>query len=114
MTQVKSRTARGAVGGLHTHRANGGRVVIDDTLVTEAVFAMTPDEILGDAADPEGFRIGEQAAQEIRRQLAGQPHSNGALSARRRAGSRDERGPGLRQSPIKPKPAAAPVDPTRR
>ncbi|MGH2369162.1 MAG: hypothetical protein ACRDI2_13280, partial [Chloroflexota bacterium] len=46
------------------------RVVIDDTLATEALFDLTPEEILARSApNTEGERIGEAAAAEVLRRL---------------------------------------------
>ena len=45
------------------------RVVIDDTLATTAVFDMTPDEIQGDALDPDGLRVGEEVAEALLEEL---------------------------------------------
>lgn len=50
-------------------RRDDGEVVIDDTLATTALWGMTPEEILGDEADPEGDRIGEEVAAAVRAQL---------------------------------------------
>lgn len=47
----------------------GRREVLDDTLVTEAVFDMSAEQIMRGADDPEGIQIGDAAAASTRRRL---------------------------------------------
>lgn len=48
--------------------------VIDDTLATPALFDADLTALLGNSPDPEGVRIGAEAAAAIRRRLAASGH----------------------------------------
>jgi hypothetical protein len=61
--------------------AAGPPTAVEDALATPAAFELPPEEILRGVTDPEGIRIGSEAAAKIRRDLeAADQHGQEGLS----------------------------------